>query len=84
VSFIGPPSRVMHLLGDKIASILLAQSAGVPCIPWSGDGLTTELTAEGRVPGEVCAAAPSVFRQKLPSRHVYLQTASPRLLELSP
>lgn len=84
MSFIGPPSRVMHLLGDKIASILLAQSAGVPCIPWSGDGLTTELTAEGRVPGEVCTAAPSVFRQKLPSRHVYLQTASPRLLELSP
>jgi acetyl-CoA carboxylase/biotin carboxylase 1 len=49
----------MHLLGDKIASLVLAQSAGVPCIPWSGDGLTTTLNADGRIPGEVRASPPS-------------------------
>ena len=42
IIFIGPTSRVMALLGDKVAANLLAQTAGVPCIPWSGDGLTVE------------------------------------------
>lgn len=27
-------------MGDKIASTIVAQSANVPCISWSGDGLT--------------------------------------------
>jgi hypothetical protein len=29
--------------------------AGVPSIPWSGDGLTAELTKEGTIPDEVFA-----------------------------
>lgn len=37
---------------DKIAAGILAQTAGVPSIPWSGDGLTAELTAEGTIPDE--------------------------------
>ena len=34
----------MSVLGDKIAANILAQTAGVPSIPWSGNGLTAELT----------------------------------------
>ena len=46
--------QLLHLfrsvLGDKIAAGILAQTAGVPSIPWSGDGLTAELTSEGTIP----------------------------------
>ncbi|MBN1835639.1 MAG: ATP-grasp domain-containing protein, partial [Spirochaetales bacterium] len=34
--FLGPSSAAMALLGDKIAAKSLAQSAGVPVVPWSG------------------------------------------------
>jgi acetyl-CoA carboxylase/biotin carboxylase 1 len=37
--WIGPPSSAMRALGDKIGSTLIAQSANVPCVPWSGSGL---------------------------------------------
>jgi len=40
----------MSVLGDKIAANILAQTAGVPSISWSGDGLTANLTAEGTIP----------------------------------
>ncbi|CAE7605731.1 ACC1 [Symbiodinium natans] len=53
ITFIGPPSGVMAALGDKIAANILAQTAKVPSIPWSGDGLTCTLTDEGTVPDEV-------------------------------
>ena len=42
----------MYILGDKIASTILAQSANVPCIPWSGDGLTAELESDGTISEE--------------------------------
>lgn len=32
----GPSHEAMWALGDKIASTILAQSAGVPTVPWSG------------------------------------------------
>jgi len=51
--FIGPTSPVMSVLGDKIAANILAQTAGVNSIPWSGDGLKAELTAEGTIPDEI-------------------------------
>mmetsp|Transcript_9939 Transcript_9939/g.11114 ORF Transcript_9939/g.11114 Transcript_9939/m.11114 type:complete len:226 (-) Transcript_9939:14-691(-) len=53
ITFIGPPSPVMSVLGDKIAANILAQTAGVPSIPWSGDGLTANLTEEGTIPDEI-------------------------------
>lgn len=53
ITFIGPNSSVMAALGDKIAANILAQTAQVPSIPWSGDGLTCNLTAEGTIPEEV-------------------------------
>ncbi|CAK7347099.1 unnamed protein product [Dovyalis caffra] len=34
--FLGPPATSMAALGDKIGSSLIAQSADVPTLPWSG------------------------------------------------
>src|SRR6201996_2005996 len=39
IVFIGPPGSAMRSLGDKISSTIVAQHAGVPCIPWSGTGV---------------------------------------------
>lgn len=36
--FIGPPEHAMWSLGDKIASSIVAQTANVPTLPWSGSG----------------------------------------------
>jgi len=59
IKFIGPTAPVMSVLGDKIAANILAQTANVPSIPWSGsfggpnDGpLVAELTEEGTIPKE--------------------------------
>jgi len=52
ITFIGPTSPVMAVLGDKIGANILAQTAKVPSIPWSGDGLTAELNEEGTIPQE--------------------------------
>ncbi|KAF2482716.1 acetyl-CoA carboxylase acc1 [Neohortaea acidophila] len=41
IVFIGPPGSAMRSLGDKISSTIVAQHAGVPCIPWSGTGVDT-------------------------------------------
>ena len=43
----------MSVLGDKIAANILAQTAEVPSIPWSGDGLKAELNEEGTIPDEI-------------------------------
>uniref|UniRef100_A0A7S0X6J4 Acetyl-CoA carboxylase n=2 Tax=Mantoniella antarctica TaxID=81844 RepID=A0A7S0X6J4_9CHLO len=53
IQFIGPTAPVMSVLGDKIAANILAQTAKVPSIPWSGTGLEAELTAEGTIPDEI-------------------------------
>eukprot|EP01060_Flectonema_neradi_P003439 TRINITY_DN12209_c0_g1_i1.p1 TRINITY_DN12209_c0_g1~~TRINITY_DN12209_c0_g1_i1.p1 ORF type:complete len:2240 (+),score=525.55 TRINITY_DN12209_c0_g1_i1:150-6869(+) len=42
IQFLGPPASAMHALGDKIASTIVAQTAGVPTIAWSGSGLELE------------------------------------------
>ncbi|KAI8890576.1 acetyl-CoA carboxylase [Backusella circina FSU 941] len=48
--FIGPPASAMRSLGDKISSTIVAQSAQVPTMGWSGDGIAeTETDAEGHV-----------------------------------
>jgi len=39
IIFIGPPEHAMWALGDKIASSIIAQSADVPTLPWSGSHL---------------------------------------------
>ncbi|ORZ25473.1 acetyl-CoA carboxylase [Absidia repens] len=48
--FIGPPASAMRSLGDKISSTIVAQSADVPTMGWSGDGVTdTKLDDNGHV-----------------------------------
>ena len=37
ITFIGPPSEVISLLGDKVQAKQLAERVGVPVVPWSGD-----------------------------------------------
>ncbi|KAH7094196.1 acetyl-CoA carboxylase [Auriculariales sp. MPI-PUGE-AT-0066] len=50
IVFIGPPGTAMRSLGDKISSTIVAQSAGVPTMAWSGTGITdTELSDQGWV-----------------------------------
>ncbi|KAJ3053083.1 acetyl-coenzyme-A carboxylase [Rhizophlyctis rosea] len=46
VVFIGPPASAMRALGDKIASTIVAQSAEVPCVNWSGEGITVDTKDE--------------------------------------
>ncbi|KAG5461236.1 MAG: acetyl-CoA carboxylase 1, partial [Olpidium bornovanus] len=67
IVFIGPPGFAMRSLGDKIASTIVAQSASVPTMPWSGSGITsTALTAEGHVhvPEEIYRQATVVNAEK--------------------
>ncbi|GAM23780.1 hypothetical protein SAMD00019534_069550 [Acytostelium subglobosum LB1] len=56
IAFIGPPAGAMRDLGDKIASTIVAQSARVACVPWSGSGLTVEYAKTG-VTEEACRQA---------------------------
>lgn len=35
---LGPSSKAMWALGDKVASSIVAQTAGIPTLPWSGSG----------------------------------------------
>jgi acetyl-CoA carboxylase/biotin carboxylase 1 len=36
IVFLGPGAKAMYALGDKVGSSIIAQTAGVPCIGWSG------------------------------------------------
>lgn len=57
IAFMGPPADSMHALGDKIASTIIAQSANVPTVAWSGLGLTVDYKKLGCVPDEVFESA---------------------------
>lgn len=53
IKFIGPAGPPMKALGDKIGSTIIAQTAGVPCIAWNGDGIFAEYDREtGCLPDE--------------------------------
>ena len=60
VTFIGPTSPVMRVLGDKIGSNLVAQKAGVSTMPWNGDGMTADLDELGNIPFEQARLPPPV------------------------
>lgn len=50
IVFIGPPGSAMRSLGDKISSTIVAQSADVPTMAWSGTGISeTALSDQGFV-----------------------------------
>jgi acetyl-CoA carboxylase/biotin carboxylase 1 len=36
---IGPTAEAMRAVGDKIGSSIIAQSLGIPTVPWSGSGV---------------------------------------------
>ncbi|CAE6428799.1 unnamed protein product [Rhizoctonia solani] len=60
IVFIGPPGSAMRSLGDKISSTIVAQSAEVPTMAWSGSGITdTKVNASGfvEVPDDAYKAA---------------------------
>lgn len=46
IVFIGPPGSAMRSLGDKISSTIVAQSAEVPTMPWSGTGIAETALSE--------------------------------------
>ncbi|KAK0166882.1 hypothetical protein PV327_004353 [Microctonus hyperodae] len=46
ISFIGPSERAMWALGDKIASSIVAQTADVPTLPWSGSELKAQYSGK--------------------------------------
>jgi biotin carboxylase len=53
IQFIGPGTTAMRDLGDKIGSTVLAQSVGVPCVAWSGSGVTCDYKKDG-ISQELC------------------------------
>lgn len=48
IAFMGPPCNAMWALGDKIASSIVAQTASVPTLDWSGSGLVCPDWQEGK------------------------------------
>ncbi|KAJ1656041.1 acetyl-coenzyme-A carboxylase [Dispira simplex] len=46
IVFIGPPGSAMRSLGDKISSTIVAQSAKVPTLSWSGNGIDETIVNE--------------------------------------
>jgi acetyl-CoA carboxylase / biotin carboxylase 1 len=46
IVFIGPPGSAMRSLGDKISSTIVAQSANVPTMAWSGSGISETTTSD--------------------------------------
>lgn len=46
IVFIGPPGSAMRSLGDKISSTIVAQSADVPTMAWSGTGISDTVLSE--------------------------------------
>uniref|UniRef100_A0A8C5AZK7 acetyl-CoA carboxylase n=1 Tax=Gadus morhua TaxID=8049 RepID=A0A8C5AZK7_GADMO len=61
ISFLGPVVPAMWALGDKVASAIVAQSADIPTLPWSGSGLRVDWTEEDQLQGEVISVPPEVY-----------------------
>ncbi|KAG5843414.1 hypothetical protein ANANG_G00150700 [Anguilla anguilla] len=62
IAFMGPPSQAMWALGDKIASSIVAQTAGIPTLPWSGMGLTVDW-AESDLKKGMINVPPELYEQ---------------------
>nr|XP_043881435.1 acetyl-CoA carboxylase isoform X2 [Solea senegalensis] len=63
ISFLGPSSKAMWALGDKVASSVVAQSADIPTLPWSGSGLRVDWTEEDQGRGNVISVPPEVYNK---------------------
>lgn len=63
ICFLGPSSKAMWALGDKVASSIVAQSAGIPTLPWSGTGLSVEWAEEEQRQGRLISVPPELYVQ---------------------
>ncbi|XP_076444830.1 LOW QUALITY PROTEIN: acetyl-CoA carboxylase-like [Babylonia areolata] len=63
IQFIGPPEGAMWSLGDKIASSIVAQTAGVPTLPWSGSGLTLNCSERDLIAGKPVVVPSDLYRR---------------------
>ncbi|CAD5117425.1 DgyrCDS6195 [Dimorphilus gyrociliatus] len=63
IIFIGPPEHAMWALGDKIASSIVAQSCGVPTLPWNGSHLKIEYDLDQIAKGEVVTVPQDIYTQ---------------------
>lgn len=59
IAWIGPKPLSMLALGDKIGSTIIAQSCGVPCVPWSGSDvkLPSGIDSLDELPADLLEAA---------------------------
>ncbi|KAG4303427.1 hypothetical protein PCANB_000328 [Pneumocystis canis] len=72
IVFIGPSASVIKSLGDKISSIIIAQSANIPCMPWTGsntnkikiDSKSGTVSIEDSVYCEACVNTPEEGLEK--------------------
>ena len=62
IQFMGPNDNAMFLLGDKIASSIVAQTAKVPTLPWSGSGLVADQDSQGKIITSCLGARGELFR----------------------
>ncbi|KAM6965705.1 acetyl-CoA carboxylase 2 [Aplochiton taeniatus] len=63
ITFLGPSSKAMWALGDKVASSIVAQSAHIPTLPWSGSGLRLDWAEEDQRLGHVISVPPDIYFQ---------------------
>ncbi|KAK3576974.1 hypothetical protein CHS0354_005975 [Potamilus streckersoni] len=63
IVFIGPPENAMWSLGDKIASSIVAQTAGIPTLPWSGSGITLKWMESDLAKGKTISVPQDVYRK---------------------
>lgn len=63
IAFIGPPESAMWALGDKIASSIVAQTANVPTIPWSGTNLKVEWNENALQPSKACTVDSETYQK---------------------
>nr|XP_015828099.2 acetyl-CoA carboxylase isoform X2 [Nothobranchius furzeri] len=61
ISFLGPSSKAMWALGDKVASSIVAQSADIPTLPWSGSDLRLEWAEEDQKQNKVISVPPDLY-----------------------
>ncbi|KAL6466122.1 hypothetical protein MHYP_G00262550 [Metynnis hypsauchen] len=63
ISFLGPSSKAMWALGDKVASSIVAQTAGIPTLPWTGSGLKVPWGEEEQRPGHVVSVPLDIYNK---------------------
>lgn len=60
---LGPPENAMWSLGDKIASSIVAQTAGVPTLPWSGSGLKLNWSEDDKMRGKPLTVPQDLYKR---------------------